>query len=155
MNYSVILHDYQSKTSVLLTEFDDKYNSLLYIEEYINEYLKAKQGNIPLNDAIFREPSHINSYSWASYPYGYLITRDVSRSIDSYTIYNKKVNSGLIYNTNDIICLFTIQLIYNDVYPCNDLDYEYTVKDAIAITNYKAVLIELLSRHKLDETHTN
>lgn len=97
----------------VLSETTDKYNCLFYIENYIQEFLIEKQGNIDQNNIVFNEPSHDHSLSWRKLPFGYIVTRN-KYNINAFTIYFKSHINGILFDSYDIKKIFVIQMAVHD-----------------------------------------
>ena len=146
--YNISIEDYNNQKSYILSESLkglEKYNAIELMNDHINKYLDNKEGF--KDRAIYREPSTgLKSSTFYSYPLGYIVTKSKTGNYYKYTIYNKIVIKGLVYNTFNVVKLFTIQLNEIDI-----LDYSKNIK----IRDYEDYEYGYLYDNVIDELNKN
>lgn len=152
--YCITLEDFINKESYLIQNRSvAKYTAIETMLEYINNYIDSKEGISDIARKIYREPSSTNSRTFSNYPAGYLITRNNSGNLDKFTIYQKKLEKGYVYNYFITKKIFTIQLIS----VICDLDEEYKENESFDMyDDYENVLVQIESgTHTLKKVNPN
>lgn len=104
MKYYIFLDNYKTNYSSMLDSFTDKYNSLFYVDSWIQNFLELHQGNLDINSKIFK-----NKHDFRNNDEKYIVVKKNSQ--DKFYIYKKKIEKGIIFNKYNYEKIYSISII--------------------------------------------
>jgi len=162
MKYYIFLDNYKTNYSSMLDSFTDKYNSLFYVDSWIQNFLELHQGNLDINSKIFK-----NKHDFKNNDEKYIVVKKNSQ--DKFYIYKKKIEKGIIFNKYNYEKIYSISIIVKydnrNILPIYDSrgyiddDIEHIYNDDIAELKekYNEVIAELkekFSNKNIDTEYT-
>lgn len=122
----------QTKDKSVIIKSDSKYNLLHEMENIVYNYIVLKEDKKRANLHPLRNPSHLKSYTFRKYPYGYFCCYDAYNN-NKLIIYNKQ--KGYFWDTVKFV--FSLEVILNNNY---SFDFQ---RDYHQILGFEEVLNEL------------
>jgi hypothetical protein len=110
--FGIYLHETNVKTSRLVKTFANKLEALGFMEETVEDFITNKDGEKRGKESLIQEPSSYKSMRWGSLPFGFFKTRNTGESLYRMTVWHKIKKIGYLYNSYEIVRVFSIDLIY-------------------------------------------
>jgi choline kinase len=137
--YSIVVNNYQTAESNVIQTHNYKYDGLMAVEDYLFDFLLSKQGAEPV---VYYDIKEV-----AKAPKNKFCVVKSNQIMYMFTVYYKRCDKGLLYNSHGMEAIFTIQLVKNLVERepiiCNFYN------DFLMYETYSRVIGEIKNKYKL------